>query len=60
MVVDPEKTEEHLRSDLFAALTELTFAPTHERAAIVERLSTLCEKLKELVTGRSGLTDRTF
>ena len=49
MLLDREKAEEQLRSELYAALTELSFACDHEKAEIVERLRILCAKLYQLI-----------
>jgi hypothetical protein len=51
MLADRQKTEEQLRSELYAALTELSFARAHEKAAIVERMRSLCGELHQLIKG---------
>jgi len=53
MVLDSEKAEEQLRSELYAALTELSFAGDHEKAEIVDRLHKLCGKLHQLINSRT-------
>jgi hypothetical protein len=49
MSAEHEKVEEQLRSDVYAALVELSFARVEEKPAIVQRLSRACGKLNELI-----------
>lgn len=49
MSAESRRIEEELRSQLYAALFDLTYARTEEKAAIVERLSDTCLKLNDLI-----------
>lgn len=47
-----EKAEEELRTQAYTALVELSFAETHQKAAIIGRLSDACSKLNDLIMSR--------
>jgi hypothetical protein len=49
MFADADKIEEQLRSQLYTALVELSFAPPDQKAAIVERMMTACRELTDLI-----------
>jgi hypothetical protein len=49
MAADNGKLEEMLQSRLYAALIELAWAQAGEKAAIVERLATTGNQLKDLI-----------
>ena len=49
MPVEPENTEEELRSELYAALVELAFAPPVDKPRLADRLRAACSKLHALI-----------
>jgi hypothetical protein len=48
----PEKIEEELRSQLYSALIELSFALAEEKAAIVKRVYLASSALNDLIVNR--------
>ena len=46
---DVARIEEELRSEIYAALVELSFAEKQEKVQVVTRISAACSKLHALI-----------